>query len=122
MTTITFTIPNHWWLSSNQRIHWAVKAKCSRLLRQAARYKTVELRDRYAVPVRITAHIGYATNGRADPANAHPTVKALVDGLVDAGVFIDDSHEHVIGPDYRRDDTKAPKGFHTVRFEIEEVA
>lgn len=123
MSTLTFTIPNAQWLSSNMRLHWAAKAKRVAGLRELAAWKCLEASRKGArrKRVRITAHIGYATNGRADPANAHPTVKALVDGIVDAGILIDDSHEYVIGPDYRRDETKAPRGFHTVRLEIEEV-
>lgn len=125
MTQLEFVIPNKSWLSSNMRLHWAAKSKRVAWLRDDA--KSVawswrrSMKGGFTDPVHITAHIGYATNGRADPANAHPTVKALVDGLVDAGVLIDDSHEWVIGPDYRRDPVKAPKGHHTVRLEIEDV-
>jgi hypothetical protein len=123
MTTLKFAIPNSSWLSSNQRLHWAAKAKRVAVLRELAMWRGLEIgfKGTHRKQVRITAHIGYATNGRADPANSHPTVKALVDGLVDAGLFVDDSHEWVIGPDYRRDETKSPRGFHTVRLEIEEA-
>jgi hypothetical protein len=38
---------------------------------------------------------------RRDPANWAPTAKAVIDGLVDAKVFTDDDHKHLIGPDMR---------------------
>lgn len=123
VSELTFTIPNDLWLSANQRLHWRPKAERTSWLRDfAATRAEFGPHGRYTRPVHVTAHIGYPTNGRADPANAAPTVKALIDGLVDAGVFIDDDHTHLIGPDYRRDTVKAPRGLHTVRLEIEEVA
>jgi hypothetical protein len=42
-----------------------------------------------------------STNGRRDPANWYPSFKAAVDGLVDAGLFEDDDHTRVLGPDMR---------------------
>jgi hypothetical protein len=43
-----------------------------------------------------------ATRGRRrDPANWYGSFKAAVDGLVDAGLFDDDDHTRVVGPDMR---------------------
>ena len=120
--TLTFTIPNEQWLSSNQRLHYAPKSKRTKWLRNAARLLATEIgHGQYTDTVRVLAHIGYSSKTKADPNNAAPTTKALIDGLVEAGMFIDDSHEWVLGPDHRRDTEKAPRGFHTVRLEIEEV-
>jgi hypothetical protein len=55
----------------------------------------------YAGPVHIFAHVYKPRGGRYDPNNLWPTVKAVVDGLVDAGFLVDDDHAHVIGPDMR---------------------
>jgi hypothetical protein len=52
-------------------------------------------------PVRIVAWITKERGGRWDPNNLWPTVKALVDGLVDSGLLEDDDHKHVVGPDMR---------------------
>lgn len=38
---------------------------------------------------------------RRDPNNYHQTTKAIIDGLVDAGMFPDDDSAHVLGPDIR---------------------
>ena len=117
---LTFTIPHDKWLSSNQRLHWASKAKRVAWLRAQACIEGQRYFS-YRNTVKVTAHIGYPSNAKADPNNAAPTTKALIDGLVEAGMFVDDSHEWVLGPDHRRDTEKAPRGFHTVRLEIEEV-
>lgn len=115
---LTFTIPNSRWLSSNQRLHWASKAKRTADLRAIGAMKAHLDGTRHTEPVHITAHIGYPTAGRADPANAYPTIKALIDGMVQAGLLVDDSHEWVAGPDMRRDPVKCERGHHTVRLEI----
>ncbi|WP_426734447.1 hypothetical protein [Glutamicibacter sp. 2E12] len=52
---------------------------------------------------------------RREVANLQPTSKAIVDGLVDAGVFEDDRDELVVGPDNRR---TWPNGPHEVRVKI----
>ncbi|QSR25546.1 hypothetical protein CFH99_07910 [Nocardioides aromaticivorans] len=114
MTVLEFVIPDGLWLSANDRMHWAPKAKRTKALRELG-YDTAMANPVGTFDVaHIAAFIGYPRNGRADPANAAPTVKALIDGLVDAGVFPDDDSTHVIGPTYLRGN-KCPAGQHTVR-------
>lgn len=116
---IQFEIHNSIWLSSNQRHpHWAVENTRKKAIRNFGYTSGKTSGLTFTVPVRVIAHIGYATNAKADPGNAAPTLKALIDGMVLAGVLEDDSHEHVIGPDYRRDTKLAPRGYHTVRLEL----
>ena len=57
--------------------------------------------------------------GAPIPANGYPTIKALIDGMTDAGVWPDDDSEHVIGPDMRRATETPPKGFHAVTIRLE---
>jgi predicted nucleic acid-binding Zn ribbon protein len=68
--------------------------------RQAGRMAAMG-RPQFANQVHITAHIWKPRRGRYDPNNLWPTVKAVVDGFVDAGLLFDDDHVHVIGPDMR---------------------
>jgi len=113
-------VPSSEWLSANGRTHWAEKARRTRALRTRAAFTA---RNQHIQPVHVahvTAHIQYPTTGRADPGNASTTVKALIDGLTDAGVWEDDDHLHVIGPDYRRDTGRSQKGWHRVRLVITE--
>ncbi|WP_130865831.1 RusA family crossover junction endodeoxyribonuclease [Acidipropionibacterium timonense] len=70
--------------------------------------------------VRVIATIGYRP-GRADPNNATPTLKAIIDGMTDAGVWPDDSSEYVLGPDPRRDPIPPPTGYHTVTIALQET-
>jgi len=115
-TTLTFTIPADLWLSANDRPHWAPKAKRTAALREYGRFNAVAgMATRPLGPCHVAAFIGYPRSGRADPANAAPTVKALIDGLVDAGVWPDDDSTYVIGPTYLRDKASGQAGVHTVR-------
>lgn len=114
MSDLTITIPAALWLSANQRLHWAPKAKRTKAIRQLGWHAAVGA----DLPTRdvdhVAAFIGYPRNGKADPANAAPTVKALIDGMVDAGVWPDDDSTHVLGPTYLRD-PKTTDGTYSVR-------
>lgn len=114
-TELMFTIPEDLWISANHRPHWAVRAKKTRALREmgldAAQWEGLPPRD----CDHVAAFIGYLRNGKADPANAAPTVKALIDGMTDAGVWEDDDSTHVLGPTYLRDPKSTTPGHYTVR-------
>lgn len=114
-TEVTFTIPADMWLSANHRLHWAPKAARTRFLRLKGQMRSIadEL-PRHDV-THVAAFIGYLRNGKADPANAAPTIKALIDGMTDAGVWEDDDSTHVIGPTYLRDPKSPTPGHYTVR-------
>ena len=53
--------------------------------------------------LRIVAWMRFPDARRRDPHNYMPTLKALVDGFVDAGVLPDDDTRHLQGPDPRCD-------------------
>lgn len=51
---------------------------------------------------RVVVHFRFPTrHAKREAANYQPTVKAIVDGLVDAGVLPDDSWPHCIAQDAR---------------------
>lgn len=54
--------------------------------------------------VHILALLRFPNAIRRDPNNWAPTTKAVVDGLVDAGVLADDSSRQIEGPDHRLGD------------------
>ena len=112
---LTLDIPSALWLTSNQRLHWAAKAKRTRAIRHLAAVRARNERIRRFTVVHVTAYIGYPTNAKADPANAYPSVKAAIDGLVDAGVLAEDDDKHVLGPDMRRDTKAGRLGMHRIR-------
>lgn len=87
-------------INSNQRLHRMAQAKLTKAWREAAQHASKDVGP-LNPPVHITAHIWKPRRGRYDPNNLAPTTKAIVDGLVDAGLLADDSVEYVIGPDHR---------------------
>lgn len=46
-------------------------------------------------PCKILVKVYPPTRSKIDPQNLYPTVKALVDGMTDAGLWSDDNHEIV---------------------------
>ena len=119
MSEICLEIPDSLWLQSNgTQPHWKTRGDMVKGLQLMAINAAREAKTRRYTHARVTAFIQYRTNGRADPNNAHPTTKALIDGLVHAGVFPDDDDTHVLGPDHRREKGRAPKGTHRVRLVI----
>ncbi|MEW1813250.1 hypothetical protein AB0284_21415 [Pseudarthrobacter phenanthrenivorans] len=100
------------WINSNSRDHRMVQAKLTAIWRNAGTLAvTDENRRRHRegepalVPfdtkVRIVATIYKKRQGRYDVLNLWPSLKAAIDGIVSAGLLVDDSFEHIIGPDMR---------------------
>lgn len=101
MTTLHFELPHALILTANQRLHWAQKARTTISLRDIGR---VTARYPQLVPYRrahLTVRVGWPDKRRRDVANIAPTIKALVDGIVDAGLLPDDDDRHLVGPDLR---------------------
>jgi len=103
-------------INSNQRLHRMAQAKLTKTWRQASATAAHGL-EPFTTQVHIIAHIFKPRGGRWDPNNLWPTVKAAVDGLVDAGLLADDDHKHLIGPDMRA----GGKGNPEIVLEIREV-
>lgn len=93
-------------LTENQRLNRWVKAGRVRALRahgHALTHNHLIRREWTALDqARIVITLGWHDHGRRrDPNNWAPTGKAIVDGMVDAGLLPDDSTRHLIGPDMR---------------------
>lgn len=89
------------WLTLNQRQHWAPKSKLTRHYRESARIASLAYRLPAMEQAHVVVELRFTGRRRRDPANWGPTAKAVIDGLVDAGVFPDDDHAHIDGPDMR---------------------
>lgn len=96
---IDFLIPRGLVLTSNQRLHPQVKAKKTKALRLLAKSEAQGLRG--PQPCRVIAWLAFPDRRRRDAPNWWPTIKALMDGLVDAGVWDDDNSRIIQGPDHR---------------------
>ncbi|HEX3088151.1 MAG TPA: hypothetical protein VHQ23_05815, partial [Ilumatobacteraceae bacterium] len=110
-TTITFPRPTKALLSMNDRTHWRRKSSDVKTWRSAGYFAAYNADERLPVTMRVGTCIAtynarkfpslvYVTldvpdKRRRDPANFFPCVKAIVDGLVDAGWWPDDTPEWV---------------------------
>lgn len=88
-------------MSMNHRLHWRAQRRIARGWRQAAHVHALAqlgagpaARRRPACFVRVSFPVD-DPGRRRDPHNLAPTVKAIVDGLVDAGVWSDDDEQWV---------------------------
>lgn len=120
--TLTIQVPPNLWLTANQRPHWSTRMRRTRMLRAlaASEARITGAAGKHLGASTVTAVIGYPTTTRADPANAAPTVKAIIDGLVDARVWDDDDHTHIPSVAFERDPNKTEKGTHAVTLIIQE--
>ena len=81
-------------LNANQRYHWSKKANITSRLRYIAREAA---RGKPKIGKAKIRAVYYAPdNRRRDVSNLFPSVKAAVDGVVDAGVLADDSDKYVV--------------------------
>lgn len=103
--TLQLTIPAPCeWINSNQRLHrmeLAARVKFWRASSYVHARRIGEAERSFSGPVHIVCTVHKTRAGRWDAGNLYPTAKAIVDGLVDAGVIPDDSNEWVTGPDMR---------------------
>lgn len=108
---LEFAFELHQVLTSNQRVHWRERARKTRYLRGVAEDMARARRVPGARRVHVAAEVAWPNRRRRDVHNLMPTLKALVDGLVDAGVIPDDSDAHLVGPDCRvRSRLSMPRG------------
>lgn len=98
--TVTLTFPQPApRLSMNDRTHWRKKAAATKAWREFARSWAHKAGwpccKATHVPCFVRVTFPVKDNRRRDADNPAPTVKAIVDGLVDAGVWPDDTPEWV---------------------------
>ena len=89
------------WINANTREHWAVKAAKVRNWRAAAAHHAMAALVPPMTRLEVVAQPRWASKRRHDNGNIAPTVKACVDGLVDAGVLVDDSSRIVVSESYQ---------------------
>jgi crossover junction endodeoxyribonuclease RusA len=121
---ITIDIVKANWITENgaHGSHWE-KARKRRNLKQLAYVRALQAaRGVRFKRAHVTAYVQYPSNNRADPNNAEPSSKPIIDGFTQAGLWADDDNLHVVGPDFRREPGKTgTKGLHRIRYVIEEM-
>lgn len=122
MTDLVMEFTKAEWWSSNARLHWAVKMKLTKNARKKARDAAVVAGLPLVDRAHVTAWISYPRASKADPSNAAPCVKALLDGITDADGcgWDDDDSAHVVAVTYRRGPHTQRPGTWAVRLQIEE--
>ena len=119
--TLEFT-KSEWWTSNTRFRHWAIEAKLKKQARMKARLAAVEAGLPLVDRAHVTAWISYPRASKADPSNAAPCVKALLDGITDADGYgwVDDDSTHVTAVTYRRGANTGRPGTWVIRLQIEE--
>lgn len=87
------------WLNLNQQLHWAPRNKRA----QAWRHGTNIIARQHRLPkgferVQVDAYVWKNSRRVYDPHNLMPTLKPVIDGLVDYGLIPDDNTTHLAGP------------------------
>lgn len=87
------------WLNANQKPHWAKQNKLTRAWRHGAHiYARQQKAPKGLNRARVDVYVWKSSRRRYDPHNLMPTMKPIIDGLVDYGLLPDDSHEYLEGP------------------------
>lgn len=81
-------------LSLNYRMHRMAEAKVVKDLRAQMRARARNVPDMERCQVELIWYV--TTRGRRDDENPVPTLKALCEGLVDAEVVPDDTHQYMV--------------------------
>ncbi|MDO4243506.1 MAG: hypothetical protein Q4C85_07085 [Actinomyces sp.] len=118
MTSLRFTVPKSLWMSANRQIarpghRQRIISDLHVLAALGARQAGVR---RLPEPCTIVWEICYpkGTGPKADPPNAYPTSKALLDGLVNAGLLTDDNANVVVVQAFCRGPNTRRQGVHEV--------
>ena len=88
-------------LTANDKPHWARKAALTKQLRWWGYLLGCEgqgVARLHLTRARVEFEFAYPDRRRRDRSNLAPTVKALMDGLIDAGLLPDDADRFLDGP------------------------
>ena len=97
MITVEFPPPAEVWSTNKDRtLHWAVRSKLVKAWRLCSHVECAQAKLGELPPSVVTLSLPFARNARRDPMNYVGTVvKAVIDGMVDAGCWPDDTAEWV---------------------------
>ncbi|MFG6197783.1 hypothetical protein [Nonomuraea sp. JJY05] len=85
-------------LNANDRLHWTKERPIKKNLRQTACWLARAAKIPNMRKARMVGVFEPPDNRLRDPANWAPSWKAVVDGVVDAGVLPDDNSKYLEGP------------------------
>lgn len=108
-------------ITANDKMHWAARSRLTKQLRQWG-YLLGREGDGVArlglTHARVEVEFAYPDRRRRDRSNLAPTVKAIMDGLIDAGLLPDDADRFLDGPHTVIADHLAAKRFGVPMYEV----
>lgn len=113
-------------INSNDRYHQTDKAKVTKRIRVFAYWHTLTSKDKTrgafspSNPCEVTVTVYSPTKSKLDPPNLYPTVKAIIDGMTDAGIWTDDNHKVIKKLSFVYGGLSGEKGCYKLTFDIEE--
>ncbi|HFI0449095.1 TPA: hypothetical protein ACGOY6_001325 [Streptococcus suis] len=114
-------------INSNDRNDKYVQAKMIKRIRRFAYWETLQHMDRERAPFspsnpcEISITVYKPTNRRLDTPNLYPTVKAIIDGMTEAGLWVDDDDDVIRAITFRPGGMSGIKGQYKLIFEIVRV-
>ena len=104
--------------------HWGTRAKCHAECRQTARYAAMASGmhiEPFAGPVSVTIHAGYGYKRVTPDLDATISAcKPFIDGIVDAGVLVDDDQvQRIVATHEKLHSKRRQKAQGYTRIEIE---
>jgi crossover junction endodeoxyribonuclease RusA len=94
-TRIVLAISRDVLMTSNQRPHWATKARHTRVVRDMAWVLAKAQRVQLMPAATLEVVTKWSDHRVRDAENIAPTSKAAIDGCVQAGLLTDDSSEYL---------------------------
>lgn len=114
-------------LDANDRWHAMAKAKITSNIRSFAAIQVVREIPKDHVPFshkkpcEVVVTVFSPTKSRLDPPNLYPTVKAIVDGMTDMEIWVDDNHAIIKTMAFKYGGVSGVKGHYKFVFDIKEV-
>lgn len=112
-------------LNANKSLHYQAKGKKVKTLREIGRINGVEMLEKDGKfefdKFKIVVTVFPPTRRRIDPPNLYPTVKAIVDGLTDAGFWPDDSFSNLLELSFKYGGLSGESDIFHMKFEISEI-
>src|SRR5690625_3063303 len=118
LATVTIRVDPGSILTANRRLHWTQRSARTKTVRTTAGFEARAQRmPRGLGRARVVARVDYPDRRARDAHNLMPTLKAAVDGLIDAGLLPDDNDAYLDGPDPRATGKVTP-GVFTIHLDI----
>lgn len=113
-------------INSNDRDHNKVTGHMVSRIRKLAAYETKAKKDKHMLPFspkrpcHLTVTVYKPTRRRLDTPNLYPTVKPLVDGMTEAGIWTDDNDNVIKSTKFQLGGLSGKKGYYRFVLTIEE--